>query len=142
MVLYLLLSYVTRYTLEIQRWWRLLSGLSLRLLLLLLAFTLTVSCSNLNPLKLLTGSGPNVAANTQIGKNNNQTVGVSSTNAPSVSVRPNARVDTVDQSTETVINQQLPTWVWIVAVILFIVGWVTDTPATFMKNLRMRKRNK
>ena len=87
-----------------------------------------------NPISLLTGGGPNVLANTQAGKTNNQTIGVSSSNAPTVTVRPNAKVDTVDQSTSNTTNQELPTWVWIVFGVLFIVGWVTDTPATYIRN--------
>ena len=49
-------------------------------------------------LSLLTGGGPNVAANTQVGKTNSQTIGVTKNLAPKVSVRPKARVDTIDQS--------------------------------------------
>jgi hypothetical protein len=48
------------------------------LLLLLLALTSTVGCSG-TPLSLLTGGGPNVAANTQLGQQNTQTVGSSET---------------------------------------------------------------
>jgi len=94
---------------------------------------LLVGCGA-NPLSLLTGGGPNVAANTQVGKTNNQTIGVSSSNAPTVTVRPNSKVDTVDQSTSNTTNQELPTWVWIVFGVLFIIGWVTDTPATYIRN--------
>ena len=72
--------------------------ITLPLIIAFLALSTTVSCSNLNPLGFLTGGGTNVAANTQIGKTNNQTIGTTQTVAPSVSLRPNARVDNIDQS--------------------------------------------
>lgn len=91
-------------------------------------------------LSLLAGGGPNVAANVQAGKTNNQTVGSNSTYAPSVSIRPKARVETVDQSTKTTNNNELPPWVWITGALLFILGWVTDTPATYLSRLRRKKK--
>ena len=86
----------------------------------------------------LTGGGPNVAANTQIGKTNTQTIGQTNNISPTVRVRPNSRVDTVDQSVKTVTNNELPYWVWIAGLLLLILGWVTDTPATYIKRLRGR----
>lgn len=75
----------------------------------------------------------------QAGKTNTQTIGSSHTSAPSVSLKPNARVETVDQSTTT--KQELPTWIWITFILLFIVGWVTDTPSTYIKNFFKRKKH-
>ena len=86
----------------------------------------------------LTGGGPNVAANTQVGKTNTQTIGQTNNISPTVSIRPNARVDTVDQSVKTVTNNELPYWVWIAGLLLLVIGWVTDTPATYIKRLRGR----
>ena len=86
----------------------------------------------------LTGGGPNVAANVQLGKTNSQTVGTTNNKAPSVSVRPQSRVDTIDQSNEVVNNYELPVWVWVVGIFLFIAGWVTDTPYTYVQRLRGR----
>ena len=86
----------------------------------------------------LTGGGPNVAANTQVGKTNTQTIGQTNNISPTVSLKPNARVDTVDQSVKTVTNNELPYWVWIAGLLLLIIGWVTDTPATYIKRLRGR----
>jgi hypothetical protein len=63
-------------------------------------------CSK-GPLSLLTGGGPNVAANVQAGKTNTQTIGQTNNISPSVNIRPKARVDTVDQSTETVNNYEI-----------------------------------
>lgn len=115
------------------KWLRPLSGRLSLTLLLLAVFTSGISGCGKSPLSLLMGGGPNVAANVQAGKTNSQTVGVSTNSSPSVSLRPNARVDKIDQSTTT--NNELPTWVWILSIVLFIAGWVTDTPSTFMRNL-------
>jgi predicted PurR-regulated permease PerM len=62
------------------------SGLSLRLLLLLLALTSIVGCTG-NPLSLLTGGGPNVAANTQLGQQNTQTIGKTEQSSNEVTVK-------------------------------------------------------
>ena len=104
-----------------------------RMSLLLLVLMLTVSCSK-GPLSLLTGGGPNVAANVQAGKTNSQTIGTTNNIAPTVSVKPNARVDTIDQSSstskvtteavETVVINEVPPWV----ILLLVVGWLLPTP--------------
>lgn len=44
----------------------------------LLCASLT-GCVSLSPLKMLSGGGPNVAANTNVGKTNNQTIGTNDT---------------------------------------------------------------
>ena len=111
-------------------------GRSWVLLLVLLVLTPLSSCGKIP--SFLTGGGPNVAANVQVGKTNNQTVGTNTTLAPTVSLRPKARVDTIDQSNETVNNYQLPLWVWFVGILLFIVGWVTDTPYTYVRRFKRR----
>jgi len=117
---------------------------SSRLALLPLAFSgmlLMAGCSPGGALSLLTGGGPNVAANVQAGKTNSQTVGQTNNVAPKAVVRPKARVDSIDQSSNTTTNNDLPVWVWIVAILLFIVGWVTDTPATMVKQMIKRKQD-
>lgn len=96
------------------------------------------ACSN--PLSFLTGGGPNVAANVPIaaGQEVEQTQGISvKTEAPRVSLRPKARVETIDQSQTT--NQELPGWVWVLFGVLFVVGWATDTPATMLRQIIKRK---
>jgi hypothetical protein len=113
-----------------------LSGRLSGLLLVLLVSLPLSSCGKIP--SFLTGGGPNVAANTQIGKTNTQTIGQTNNISPTVRVRPNSRVDTVDQSVKTVTNNELPYWVWIAGLLLLILGWVTDTPATYIKRLRGR----
>ena len=108
---------------------------------------LMAGCSG-SPLSLLTGGGPNVAANVQAGKTNTQTVGTTTVTEQKL-VRPKARDirQTADtnrvkaESADTVVVNDLPVWVWIVAILLFIVGWVTDTPATMVKQMAQRKKS-
>ena len=110
-------------------------GRSWALLLLLLVWMPLISCGKFP--SFLSG-GTNVAANTQVGKTNTQTVGQTNNISPSVSLRPKARVDTIDQSNDTINNYDLPVWVWVVGLFLFVVGWVTDTPYTYIQRLRGR----
>ena len=118
------------YTQVTTKWLKSLSGLSSRLLhclsvwtggVRLVAFIALLSlagCSSLAPLSLLTGGGPNVAANTQIGKTNNQGVNVSTT-APQI--RPEAPVDTINQTNNnTEIDPLL--------LLLLILGWLAPSP--------------
>lgn len=126
-------------------------GSRLLVVVALLTVTLiTASCSNFTPLGLLAGGGPNVAANVQAGKTNSQTVGTTNNVAPSVSIRPNARVDSIDQSvneskvaTESIDNvtvNEIPPWV----VLLLILGWLLPSPneiSRWFLQLFNRKRN-
>jgi len=102
----------------------------------LVAALLVVSLSSCSgPLKLLTGGGPNVAANVPvaIGQEVEQTQGVSvKTEAPSVSIRPNSRTGDIDQSqnqvqadeVKTVVVNEVPVWV----ILLLILGWLFPSP--------------
>jgi len=111
-----------------------LSGLSSLLLLLPLVLMLTVSCSQIP--QFLTGGGPNVAANVQAGKTNSQTIGTTNNVAPTVSVRPNSRVDTIDQrntttrvssdAVETVVVNEYP--LWLVLAFGVLCGFLIPSP--------------
>ena len=88
---------------------------------------LLASCSGL-PLGML-GGGTNVAANTQIGRENRQT-------AVSMEERVEAGRDVIQKEVEagpveslTVNNQDIPPWVLLVA----LIGWLLPTP-THMGN--------
>lgn len=77
----------------------------------------------LSPMSLLTGGGPNVAANVQAGAENNQTgaqVG-DITKAETVysGVAPSGSVGSLNIS-----NQDIPVWV----ILLLILGWVLPSP--------------
>mgnify|MGYP003632238986 FL=1 len=100
-------------------------GRSSRLVLWLLVWIGLVSLAgcSANPLSLLTGGGPNVAANTQVGKENNQTVGVVSNTRPQLRVE--APVDTVVQDTSTTKNTEVDP----LMLILLILGWLAPSPS-------------
>jgi len=85
----------------------------------LLIILLVSSCSNI-PSFLMGGGGPNVAANTQIGKENNQNVGVTTYNKPEVKAE--GPIDTVDQSTTN--NTEIDP----LLLILLILGWLAPSP--------------
>jgi hypothetical protein len=106
-------------------------GPSLRLLLLLLALTSIASCSA-SPLGFLgMKSGTNVAANTQIGKTNSQTLGKTTNSEQTLSFDTADRVfqttDTSKVKTERVENltvNETPMWV----ILLLILGWLLPSP--------------
>jgi hypothetical protein len=118
-------------------------GLSWPLSVVLLAFLVLSSCGSLP--SFLSGGGTNVAANVPIavGKEVEQVQGVKlevDSSNPSVTLRPKARVDTIDQSNTTTTNNELPLWVWIVFILLFIIGWVTDTPYTYIQRMTHKSK--
>lgn len=93
----------------------------MRTLTLLTFVLLLAGC--LNPMSLLGGGGPNVAANVQAGAENNQTgaqVG-DITKAETVysGVAPSGSVGSLNIS-----NQDIPVWV----ILLLILGWVLPSP--------------
>jgi hypothetical protein len=102
------------------------------LLVLPLVLILSLSSCSGNPLSLLTGGGTNVAANTQVGKTNSQTVGSTENYAPSVSIRPNSRVDSIDQSkTENTVGSSEKVTInnnslWLI--IFALIGWILPSP--------------
>lgn len=115
-----------------------LSGLSLRLLLLPLVLMLTVSCSS-GALGILTGGGPNVAANVQAGKTNTQTIGTTNNVEQKLE---NPVANTIKQSNdsnsvqadrvETVIVNEVPVWV----ILLLLLGWLLPSPNEMGRWLR------
>ena len=88
-----------------------------------LVLTLLLSSCGLTSL-LPTGGGPNVAANTQIGKENRQAV-------ISIEDKTSAGRDIVTKEVETgkvenldIINTNIPPWV----ILVLILGWILPTP--------------
>jgi hypothetical protein len=104
----------------------------------LVVFLFLSSCSSL-PLGLLGGGGPNVAANVQAGKTNNQTVGMSEQTSQEIKVE--TVQGTIQQSkdsnsvrTERVENltiNQIPVW----AILLILLGWILPTPQQMVKEV-------
>lgn len=124
------------------------SGLSSRLLLLLLVWIGSVSltaCSG-TPLSLLTGGGPNVAANTQVGETNNQTLGTSESVTTDVKAEKGDVVVTNDRSEVktgggpvTINKTELDPWL----LILLVLGWLAPSPQEIGKGLlSIIRRNK
>ena len=108
--------------------------------LLPLAFSgmlLMAGCSG-SPLSLLTGGGPNLAANVQAGKTNSQTVGTTNVTEQTL-VRPKARDirQTADNnkvksdSVETVVVNEVPVWV----ILLLVLGWLLPSPGEIGRSI-------
>ena len=101
------------------------------------------------PASLLTGGGPNVAANVQAGAENRQAITVGASEEVKQTItKPQAR--TIEQSTgatqvrtervETVVvHNEVPPWIWL----LMALAWVLDSPlrwpAQIMAAVRSRK---
>jgi len=114
-----------------------LSSRLVRLPLACLGILLMVGCSS--PLDLLTGGGTQVAANTQVGKTNNQTIGTTKVTEQKL-VRPKARTirQTADTNkvssdrVETVVVNEVPAWV----ILLLVLGWLFPSPGEIARWLR------
>jgi hypothetical protein len=111
----------------------------------LLALTMALAACG-GPLSLLTGGGPNVAANVQAGKTNSQTIGQTNVTEQKL-VRPQAR--SIEQSTgetrvrtervETIIvDEKVPAWIWL----LKSLPWVLDSPARWPAQIKAALRRK
>lgn len=113
----------------------------MRRLLLALVLTLGLTGCGGGPLSLLTGGGPNVAANVQAGKTNTQTVGHSETSEQTI-IRPQARTieqstgvtsvraETVEQVNNTNINP------WFIGILMLFSGFLIPSPAEISRGIR------
>ena len=99
-----------------------------------LAILLLSSCSQIPP--FLSGGGTNVAANTQLGKENTQNLGVNTTVRPRLRVE--APVETIVQDTSTTKNTTIDP----LMLLLLILGWLAPSPSEMARgfiNLFKRK---
>ena len=88
-------------------------------------------CSSLNPLGFLSG-GTNVAANTQLGRQNTQTIGTSTVQEFGTQTVQSERVTTNQGQTnrvsatdvQTVVVNEVPTWI----ILLLVLGWLFPSP--------------
>lgn len=97
--------------------------------LVLAAALFLSSCSPLDVAGALLGSGPNI--NGQIGAENTQGIKIDATKqAPTVTVRPKGRVDTIDQRT-TNITETDP-----LMLALLIIGWLAPSPAEIGRRIK------
>jgi hypothetical protein len=99
---------------------------------LLLVALLALSGCGKGPLSLLTGGGPNVAAQTQIGKENTQQV-------VAVQQKTEAGRDIIQQTSPVVAEnikevniQQTPLWI----LVLLILGWLLPSPNEIARWIR------
>ena len=91
-----------------------------RTLILSTTLLITLNGCSSGALSLLTGGGPNVAANTQVGKENYQ--GVTTNVITQPELRPEGPVDTAIQDNST--NTNIPFWF----LVLFALGWLAPSP--------------
>jgi hypothetical protein len=111
----------------------------LKTIVVAIALLVLPACSGLNPISLLTGGGPNIAANTQVGKTNSQTLGTTN-NVEQVLVRPQARTirqsnDTSKLQADTVENVTIndtPMWI----IVLLVLGWLLPSPNEIARTVR------
>ena len=104
-----------------------------RILVATILLLLLSSCSQLP--SFLTGGGTNVAANTQIGKENTQNIGLNTSTRPQLKVE--APVDTVIQDTSTTKNTEVDP----LLLVLLILGWLLPSPKEMGRYvLRLFKR--
>jgi hypothetical protein len=130
------------YTQVMLAWLRSWSGLSSRLLVwpLVLMFTLTLTGCGMSPLSLLAGGGTNVAANTQAGKQNNQTIGTSTVQELGTQTVTSEKVNNSQVQTnrvnandvQTVVVNEVPAWV----ILLLVVGWILPSPGEIGRIIR------
>ena len=105
-----------------------------RLLLPLLLAAMIAGCS---PIGLPLGGGTNVAANTQIGRENTQTVGQDNRFQPEVKTE--SSIETVEQSSndirtgdvENIQVTNIPPWV----ILLLIIGWLLPSPGEMGRSI-------
>ena len=110
-----------------------------RVTIALLSILLLSNCTSLNPLSLLSGKGTNVAASTQIGKTNTQTIGTTKNTEQKIVVE--TLTGEIEQSnddnkvsTKSVDNltiNEIPPWV----ILLLVLGWMLPTPQEMGKGL-------
>jgi len=116
-------------------------GRYLRLLLLLLVLTglgnLVTGCKG--PLSLLTGGGPNVAANVQVAKTATQTIGKTTvtgdqkieTNSGHMVQIQEQQSQLTAENVDTVTINETPIWM----ILLLLLGWLLPTPNQIAKSI-------
>lgn len=103
-----------------------------RTLLLLLLLS---SCGTI---PFLSGGGPNVAANTQIGKENYQGVNTSVDRSVRPVLRPEGPVENLQQDNSTTNNTEIDP----LLLILLVLGWLAPSPNEIARGIRNLFRRK
>ena len=99
---------------------------------------LTLLLSSCGTIPFLSGGGPNVAANTQIGKENYQGVNTSIDRSVRPVLRPECPVDTVQQDNSTTNNTEIDP----LLLILLVLGWLAPSPNEIARGIRNLFRRK
>ena len=105
-----------------------------RVLLLLTLLLSSCGLSSLIPI----GGGTNVAANTQIGKENNQGVNTNVDRSIRPVLRPEGPVETVQQDNSTTNNTEIDP----LLLILLVLGWLAPSPNEIARGIRDLFRRK
>lgn len=96
--------------------------------LAVIALLLVTGCTGINPLSVLGGGGPNVAANVQAGAENNQQLVAQQTinkaDRDVVNTTETKQVETQQVDTINITNEKIPVWY----IILLVVGWLLPSP--------------
>lgn len=87
---------------------------------------------------MLTGGGPNVAANVQAGKENNQGINTSVDKSVRPVLRPEGPVETIVQDNSTTKNTEIDP----LLLLLLIVGWLAPSPGEIGRGLIKLVRRK
>jgi hypothetical protein len=114
-----------------------------RLAVIALLLLLT-GCSGINPLSILGGGGPNVAANVQAGAENNQQIvgqqSITKAERDVVNTTETKQVETQQVETINITNEKIPVWY----IVLLVVGWLLPSPSEIARGfvgLFKRKTN-
>jgi len=99
---------------------------------------LTLLLSSCGTIPFLSGGGPNVAANTQIGKENNQGVNTNVDRSIRPVLRPEGPVETVQQDNSTTNNTEIDP----LLLILLVLGWLAPSPNEIARGIRDLFRRK
>jgi|TARA_R110002167_G_scaffold299211_1_gene503546 uncharacterized protein YceK len=110
-----------------------------KIIVILSALTILISGCGKIPLGLLSGGGgPNVAANTQIGKENTQNLGIVTSVLPEIKIE--APVESVVQDTSTTkITEVDP-----LMLLLLVLGWIAPSPneiSRWVRSLFTRRKD-
>ena len=105
---------------------------------LIIVALLTSTLSSCGLTSLIPTGGTNVAANTQVGAENNQGVNTSIDRSVRPVAKPEGPVDTIDQSTRTTnISEVDP-----LLLLLLILGWLAPSPSEIGRGLLKLFRRK
>ena len=99
------------------------------MLVRVILLSLLLSSCGKFPLNLLSGGGPNVAADVQVGKNNTQQIVASQT---TVGRDLNNKTVEANEIKQVTVNERTPPWV----ILLLVLGWIFPSPNEISRKVR------